>query len=131
MFHCPSENRIRVGNLASTDEEGNNGAFYFPTTNGRALFVVASDGRGWEHVSVHAVQGKKSRTPTWNEMCAIKGVFWDEEDWVMQFHPAKSEYVNMHPNTLHLWRPTGDVTFPTPASILVGLKPGEKLNAIS
>lgn len=72
---------------------------------------------GWEHVSVsHA-----SRTPTWDEMCFIKDLFWDAEDVVVQFHPKKSEYVNLSKNCLHLWRKIGE-EFPTPSSILVGPK---------
>jgi len=53
-----------------------------------------------EHVSV---QGKKG-TPSWEVMCAIKDIFWEPEDEVIQYHPKKSEYVNMHPNVLHMWR---------------------------
>jgi hypothetical protein len=26
---------------------------------------------------------------------------------VIQYHPAKGEYVNRHETTLHLWRPIG------------------------
>jgi hypothetical protein len=54
-------------------------------------------------------------------MCHVKALFWDPEDWVVQYHPAESEYVNNHPHTLHLWRPTA-ATLPTPPSILVGVK---------
>ena len=52
-------------------------------------------------------------------MCFIKGLFWDEEDVVIQYHPAKSEYVNRHEKCLHLWRPVG-VEMPTPQKELVG-----------
>ena len=38
---------------------------------------------------------------------------------VMQYHPAKSEYVNLYENRLHLWRPVG-VEIPTPPKELVG-----------
>jgi len=46
-------------------------------------------------------------------------LFWDAEDVVIQYHPAKSEYVNVHDNCLHLWRPVG-VELPTPPRELVG-----------
>jgi len=87
------------------------------------FFCIASDGSGWEHVSVHAFQLRKGRrivrTPTWDEMCWIKATFWDDDDVVVQFHPRKRDYVNAHPATLHLWRSTaGD--FPRPDPILVG-----------
>ena len=38
-----------------------------------------------------------------------------------QFHPPRSEYVNNHPNCLHLWKPVG-AEFSMPDSILVGIK---------
>lgn len=92
------------------------------------LNVMASDGRDWpaplgppwEHVSV-SVFGDR-RCPTWDEMCAVKAMFWADEECVVQFHPAKSEYVNYHPYTLHLWRPCGDRLFPTPPAECVGPK---------
>ena len=83
--------------------DAKNGAFKV-FVGGRSFFVIASSGGGWEHVSV-SPGGKKSRCPTWDEMCAIKDMFFEEEEAVMQLHPAKSEYVNNHPYCLHLWRP--------------------------
>ena len=35
----------------------------------------------------------------------IKMLFWDQEDEVLQFFPPQSEYINVHKNCLHLWRP--------------------------
>jgi hypothetical protein len=84
---------------------------------GRLRVQASDDFDGWEHVSVSLID----RTPTWAEMCRIKGLFWDEEDTVVQFHPPKSEYVNCHPYCLHLWRWTGG-EFPRPSSTLVGPK---------
>jgi hypothetical protein len=121
-FHVPNERRVRRGTGASSEADGNNGWFVMdsPKQRGRRLLIVASDGLGWEHVSVHASEGPdRSMTPTWAEMCFVKDVFWDDEDVVMQLHPRKSEYVNFHAHTLHLWRPT-DQTIPTPHHLLVG-----------
>ena len=44
-------------------------------------------------------------TPTWDDMCAIKDVFFEDEEAAIQLHPKKSEYVNIMSNCLHLWRP--------------------------
>jgi len=57
----------------------------------------------WEHVSVSA----RHRCPTLEEMCKVKDLFWGEEETVVQFHPAKSKYVNHHPHCLHLWKQVG------------------------
>lgn len=91
---------------------------------GRQLLIMASEGDGWEHVSVHAqdVVAGRSFTPTWAEMCAVKDAFWDAEDLVIQYHPRKSEYRDFHKFTLHLWRPIG-VELPRPDPDLVGPAP--------
>lgn len=120
MFHVPEKYRM-IGQGGDSSWE-NNGAFIIPAVIGnRTLYVIASDGMDWEHVSVHAYENKKTRIPNWQEMCAIKELFWDDEDVVMQLHPRKSEYVNNHANVLHLWRPILAV-IPEPPSIMVGLK---------
>jgi hypothetical protein len=119
MFHVPNRYRVTRGQYGSDNSYGNNGAFII--NRGRTTFVIiASDGDFWEHVSVHCVTEGKDRTPTWPEMCFVKGIFWDEEDCVIQYHPAKSEYVNMHKHTLHLWRPVGQI-IPIPDKIMVGI----------
>jgi len=64
--------------------------------------IISSIGEGWEHVSAST----ETRCPTWEEMCRFKEWFWDDEETVMQLHPPKSEWVNYHPNCLHLWKPT-------------------------
>jgi len=109
-FHVPNKHRIRVGPIGSNDSIGNAGAFYIPRKPGDVpLKVIASDGEGWEHVSVSL----PTRCPTWEEMCKVKTIFWDEEDCVVQFHPPRSEYVNNHSFCLHLWRPTsGEIALP-------------------
>ena len=72
------------------------------------LRIIASDGtepeeQGWEHVSV----SRPNRIPDWKDMQFVKELFWDDEETVLQFHPAKSQYVNFHPYVLHLWRRRG------------------------
>lgn len=122
-FHVPNNNRIRYGAMGSGDFYGNNGAFAIDFSNRSLAMVIASDGEGWEHVSVRMVEKAtgKDRTPTWAEMCRIKDLFWDDQDCVIQYHPPRSEYVNNHPHVLHLWRPV-DKEIPLPDSILVGFK---------
>jgi hypothetical protein len=69
------------------------------------LCIIASWGKGWEHVSVHSQHGDKQLTPFWEDMCYAKMVFFKESETVIQYHPPKSKYINNHPYTLHLWRP--------------------------
>lgn len=70
-----------------------------PKWSGTVMFSF--DENGWEHVSVCPY---KNKMPTWDDMCKIKDIFWDEEEAVIQIHPKKSEYVNIMDNCLHLWR---------------------------
>ena len=67
----------------------------------RASVVVGENEEGWEHVSIELCA---RRLPTWEEMCYVKDVFWNEEEEVVQIHPKKSHYINMV-EALHLWRP--------------------------
>lgn len=113
--------RITEGRLASDFTFGNNGAFTMASRElGWQLFIIASDGGGWDHVSVHARRNGKFRVPNWREMCAVKDACWDENDVVVQFHPRKRDYVNNHPYVLHLWRYQG--AFPTPDPGMVGVQ---------
>lgn len=85
------------------------GAFQIGQGKGRSLRVIASRGGGWDHVSVSL----PDRTPTWEEMNWVKGIFFGPDEWVVQYHPAESDYVNCHPFCLHLWRPQTDVEVAT------------------
>lgn len=112
MFHVPELYRINTGLLQSDSSAGNNGAFSIRgimTTIKKPhwIFCIASDGLGWEHVSVSVGEPPGARCPTWDEMVLVKQTFWDPEDCVIQFHPPVSTYRNRHPYTLHLWRQTG------------------------
>jgi len=122
MFQVPESYRVQTGDFATFPRDGNNGLFLIPYGS-NILQCIVSDGDGWEHVSVCVRFRNKilTLTPTWEQMNYVKDIFWSGEDTVIQFHPPKSEYVNNHPNVLHLWRPIGEKIV-TPKSILVGIK---------
>lgn len=110
------KHRIVTGPTRSCVSHGNNGQFIVPGPNNASLFIQASDGEGWEHVSVSPY--KKKRCPTWEEMCSAKDLFWGEEETVFQYHPPRSQYVNHCQYVLHLWRPD-DKAIPLPPLELV------------
>lgn len=115
-FHAPNAFRVRKGHFGTDDDHGNNGIFFVPSRPGKTPFkVIASDGGGWDHVSVSL----PDRCPTWDEMCRIKALFWDDEDAVMELHPPRSNWVNNHSYCLHLWRPQ-QAEIPLPPSLMVG-----------
>ena len=67
---------------------------------GSVVFTEEED--GWEHVSFSPYD--HSKLPSWDDMCQLKDIFWEDEETVIQIHPKKSEYVNIRQNCLHLWR---------------------------
>lgn len=99
--------------ILETGEDGGTGVIKYGRFSGT---VVWSNGGGWEHVSVSAF--KKSYTPTWDEMCHFKDMFFREDETVVQYHPAREDYVNIMTNCLHLWRPIGE-SLPKPPRIYV------------
>jgi len=115
-FKAPNKYRVKTGQYGTNKMYGSNGLFFFGIGNVKAK-AVCSDGEGWEHVSVSL---DVDRCPTWEEMCFVKDLFWGEDDEVVQFHPKKKDYVNMHNYCLHLWKPTKE-KMATPPSILVGI----------
>lgn len=114
-FHVPEKFRVRFTDMPPGDETC--GCFSVKLKVGQSVFVIASADLGWEHVSV----SRRDRCPTWDEMCQVKSLFWDDDDCVMQLHPPKQEHISNHSYCLHLWRPTDRIIL-TPPSFMVGLK---------
>lgn len=88
------------------------------TKSWKLYVMVAPSDSDWQHISVST--NNPTRCPFWNEMCQIKDMFFDPEDVVVQFHPRKSEYVNVAKNCLHLWKLNNGEQFPTPPTWTVG-----------
>ena len=98
------------------------GVFVFPYDDRIWLACIATDGAdcpganqhtiGWEHVSIHGENERKGTmrhfTPDWDMMAFIKQKFWKDSEAVVQFHVPLVDHVNVHPNTLHLWRNRND-----------------------
>lgn len=110
--------RIRHGPMSSDASYGNKGGPFLircPFSR-RRLLVIISNQEGWEHVSVSVVN--KPDRPSWDEMNFVKDLFWRPDECVVQYHPPKSNYINIHSGTLHLWRPV-DKTIPMPPLYMV------------
>lgn len=105
-----------INNFKRVDLYGNgfvgdeyNGAFVIDKyKDGEFYLVIASNGQGWDHVSVtlHRKNGTSiKRCPSFEEMQMIKGKLFTEEEIVFQLHPREEDYINTHPYCLHLWKP--------------------------
>lgn len=119
MFKTPLKFAIQHPLIPSSSEGG---AFELPIRDGVVAVCIASSGAVWEHVSLRIIETFHPQpleaTPTWDQMEAVKNVFWDAEDCVIQYHPPKSLYVNNHTNVLHLWRKVGfDMPMPDPGLV--------------
>jgi hypothetical protein len=86
--------RILLPHLPSGNS--GNGAFEFG-----AIRVIASNGGGWDHLSVSLAH----RTPTWEEMELVKRRFFKPHALVVQYHLPESKHISCHPYCLHMWRP--------------------------
>ena len=92
------------------------GAFALPSVIDRApLRVIASAAEGWDHVSV----SRANRCPNWPEMEQVKRAFFRDDETAMQLHVPTADHINVHPHTLHLWRPNNGTVIPLPPKVMV------------
>lgn len=134
------EARITKGAMKSDESYGLTGAFVFTVgsrlstqipNHWKKVQCISDDGTGqkgesktgWEHVSVTIItHNDETTTPNWFVMSKVKERFWKKKETVVQYHPAKTDYVDRHSDTLHLWRPIEEIlgeTLPTPPTELV------------
>lgn len=102
---------LRFKGLGPGDSQ--NGAFIMKI-KGETYSIIASNGGGWDHVSV----SHKHKIPSWKVMNIVKDLFFYENEMVMQLHPPKKDYVNIDNNCLHLWRPQ-QIEIPAPPLYMV------------
>lgn len=93
------------------------GGKYYDKYSGKFLNFIFSYQMDWEHLSV----SMPNKTPSWDQMCMMKNIFWNEDEACAEYHPKKEDYVNNHKHCLHIWKPTNEV-LPLPPSILVGFR---------
>lgn len=92
------------------------GTFVIPSPIDNAgMRIVASQGMGWDHVSV----SRRNRCPNWTEMEYVKRLFFAPHEVCMQLHVAESEHLSMYDNCLHIWRPNDGRAIPLPPPITV------------
>lgn len=103
--------RFGEGELKRYGKKGNSrmGVFIVPGPMQEDLRVIADSGMGWDHISVSLAH----RIPYWTEMDFIARLFFKVRETAMQLHVPKKDHINIHPHTLHLWRPAkGGIPMP-------------------
>ncbi len=77
----------------------------FPILRISGLIMIMStdddfgDGHCWKHLSVSTAD----RTPSYDELLAMRDRFFAAESEVIQVFPPREEHRNAHPHCLHLW----------------------------
>lgn len=67
---------------------------------GEVNILVAHSPEGGWHLSASA----PDRLPTWDELMRLRYALVPDGVTMAMLLPPRTEYVNVHPNTLHLWQ---------------------------
>lgn len=89
--------------VTKTVATGEDGAAFDVRIDHRQWEVIASNGGGWDHVSIVPLHHK--RMPDWSVMSQLKDLCFYEDETAVEYHPKNSDYVNTHKQCLHIWRP--------------------------
>ena len=71
------------------------------------LIVFVTRDAGLWHLSV----SHHNRLPTYEELKRVRYKFMPNGVLVAQIFPPKEDFVNLHPNVLHLWELSKDVKY--------------------
>lgn len=108
--------------LSTMMEPGTFNTRYLIPGNNCTINLIISNTLGWDHISM-TIQVEDTygfmynRMPSANEMEAMKKLFFNDDEPVIEVHPKKEDYVNIHPYVLHLWKPNL-IDLPIPPNIL-------------
>jgi len=97
--HEPS---ILPGNWGYLQTSGFEGVAFIRNDGLRVFFSYEwrdDDDRQWLHVSM----SRQHRLPKWKEVREVKNLFIGRDRKAVQILPPEAEYVNCHPNVLHLF----------------------------
>jgi len=109
--HFASAETFRV-NKFSCEGDGY-GLFFIPSGSESPLRVLLSDGCGWDHVSIM----HPDRPPTNQEVAAVRVMFWEREEIVVEYHDPLV-FIPETPVTIrHLWCPQGCQLLRPPAMV--------------
>lgn len=109
------KNSDRVNNFQPfTLGEGEAYTFYYSFFADRKHTVAAilgcdehgADGKHFEHLSFHII-GREGIIPTWEQMCEMKNLVFQDEEECYQVFPKKSQYfhgIGNMKNVMHIWR---------------------------
>ena len=76
---------------------------YYRRRDGMSVIVTeeSHEGKWWQHVS--CAFNKKGKLPSWNDLKEVKNIFIGRFKKAIQILPNEKNYVNIHPQCLHLF----------------------------
>jgi hypothetical protein len=77
--------------------------FWHVSTRDGVLRVMAGLERHGDRRWIHISASRRERLPSWDDLKLVKRVLAGPERQAIQVIPRESEYVNIHPNCLHLF----------------------------
>lgn len=92
---------FRVPTPDGVDADSEDGFFVVKNHGFREINVVVSTEGGWDLVSVMT----RGSSPTWDEMCLVREIFFRDDETAIQYSVPKPERISTHKFALHWWRP--------------------------
>jgi hypothetical protein len=92
--------KIKGLQLGTLEEWGGIGALERKDLPACSVVFCRNESGKYDHVSIAPIDG---HTPTWDEMCTLKDLFFNDDEECVQIHPKAGEYVDIKRNCLHLW----------------------------
>lgn len=77
--------------------------------------IVSEESHGDGYTYLHVSFSRRSRIPSYEDLDWVRKAFIGDDVESIQVFPRKEEYVNLHPNTLHLWHCYERELFPASA----------------
>jgi len=94
--------------------------FWYVSRPDGPLKVIAGLERHGESRWIHISCSRTNRLPSWDDLKLVKRVLAGPERQAIQVLPRESEYVNIHPNCLHLFVCIDDDPVPCFSRVLDG-----------
>jgi len=104
MTITPDANPIVLRRAKTVLFNDGNGLAPAQVWRGAGLVVLVSDDATHHGTLRHISISHKHRYPTWEEIKAVRAAFMPADVDAMMMLPVAADYVNLHPNTFHIWQ---------------------------
>jgi hypothetical protein len=78
-------------------------SLWWQTPNGLRVLASMDETPQWGRL-LHVSMSYRSHDPSWDDIKAVRDVFFPDDIDVMMVLPKREDYVNIHRHTFHLWQ---------------------------